>query len=128
MAILKWSTNYLTVIREENDPKFYGVHNAAGESNFLHFLKTLLNKQGFDMIKKRMWKDGNMTDDMKQYIRVRNPKAVKNGAPNIALHNYYWDVRGLEEDWNKGETTLEIIRDYWLNATDISDKALPQSN
>jgi len=35
MAKLIWAENHLTVIREESDPKFYGVKNAAGESNFL---------------------------------------------------------------------------------------------
>lgn len=121
MAKLIWNTNSLKVIREENDPKFYGVVNAAGESHFLHWLKNLLNAQGFDLVKTRMWKDGHMTSDIKQYLRVRSSAAVKKGAPNIALHNEYWDTRGLEEDWNKGATTIALIRDYFLDIEDTSE-------
>ena len=77
MAKLIWNTNSLKVIREENDPKFYGVVNAAGESHFLHWLKNLLNAQGFDLVKTRMWKDGHMTSDINKSPRVRTPAAEK---------------------------------------------------
>lgn len=129
MAKLIWAASSLTVVREEGDPKFYGVINAAGESKFLHWLKNLLNSQGFDLIKTRMWKDGHLTSDIKQYLRVRSPQAVKKGAPNIALHNEYWDIRGLEEDWNKGETTIALLRDYFINIPDTSEfaKQIPQN-
>lgn len=124
MAKLIWSKHYLKVIREDGDPKFYGVINAAGESNFLYWLKNLLNSKGFNLVKTRMWKDGHLTSDIKQYLRVRSPQAVRKGAPNIALHNEYWDIRGLEEDWNNGEVNIALIRDYYTKEVDKS-KLIP---
>lgn len=130
MAKLIWTSTSLTVIREEGDPKFYGVRNAAGESNFLYWLKNLLNSQGFNLVKTRMWKDGHLVDDMQQYLRTTSPAAVKKGAPNIYLHNGYWAIRGLEEDWNKeGKTRLSLTLDAFNNVEDISEwrKQFPQS-
>jgi len=54
----------ITAIREGGDPKFYGVQFARGESRLLHQIKIVLNNNGFDLIKKRMWKDGHLVDDL----------------------------------------------------------------
>lgn len=123
MAKLIWSDSHLTVIREEGDPKFYGVLHGKGESSFLYWLKNLLNSQGFDLVKTRMWKDGHLVSDLKQYLRVRSVYAVMKGAPNIALHNEYWDIRGLECDWNHGKVEIALIRDYYLYVSDMSEWA-----
>ena len=72
MKVTLNDNNCCTIEREPGDPKFYGVRNAAGESNLFHALKTKLNEMGFDMIKKRMWKDGHLVDDSQQYIRSRS--------------------------------------------------------
>lgn len=111
MPTLKWSETSLTVIREEGDPKFYGTANAKGESNFLHYLKGILNSQGHDLIKKRMWKDGHLVSDLQQYLRVRSKAAIKKGAPNIALYNDHFAINGLNDDWNEGKATLVIVQD-----------------
>jgi hypothetical protein len=97
------------VEREEGDPKFYGVAGAKGESNFLYWLKGILNKEphGLDLIKKRMWKDGHLVDDMQQYLRTRT---IKKGQPYIMLYNNHWAINGLEEDWNAGEAILTLER------------------
>jgi len=110
MPQITFAETYLTVKREEGDPKFYGVQNAAGESNFLYWLKNILNKQcGFDLIKKRMCKDGHLVDDMQQYLRTRSPKS---GGPKIAIYNSRWAIEGLEKPWNEfGEVTLSIELD-----------------
>lgn len=93
-----------TVTREAGDPKFTGVINAAGESRLLHHIKLELNKQGFDMIKKRMWKDGHLVDDMQQYIRSRK---IKPGA--FCIFNNQWAIRGAEEYLNEfGQVTLMV--------------------
>ena len=75
--ILEFKGNALIVKREPTDKKYYGNHNAAGESNLLHAIKNELNKQGYDLIKKRMWKDGHLVDDMQQYLRTRKKEQVK---------------------------------------------------
>jgi hypothetical protein len=106
MPKLTFTKTTLTVEREPGDPRFYGVQYAKGESNFLHFLKKLLNEQyGFDLIKKRMWKDGHMVDDMQQYLRTRKPTSK---GPKVMLWNTHWAINGLEEDWNQGKAVLSI--------------------
>lgn len=101
------------VTREETDPKYYGVRDAKGESNLLHAIKTQLNKEGYDLIKKRMWKDGHMVDDMKQYLRTRKKGA---GKADIMIHNTMWNVAGADYYFNQGECVLEVITDCF-NAT-----------
>ena len=96
--------NCCIVEREAGDKKFYGVRNAAGESAFLHTLKKELNKQGYDFIKKRMWKDGHMMDEIQQYLRER--KTVKGRM--LCIFNTFWMIRGANEDFNEGKVVLGV--------------------
>jgi hypothetical protein len=102
--------NTLRVTREEVDKKYYGVVNAAGESNFLHALKTHLNAKGFDLVKQRMWKDGHLMDEMQQYLRTRTEKSK---APHIYLYNGNWAVEGLEVAWNAGVVDVVVEFDVF---------------
>lgn len=118
--------------REPQDPKFYGVKNAKGESNLLHYIKTHLNNLIKNnqfiindgkikiyipniplFIKKRMWKDGNMVDDMQQYLRSAKPFFHNETQKNyeLALWNTHWAINGLEKDWNAGDCRLTM---EWL--------------
>ena len=111
MPEIIFSETYMKIKRLPNDPKFYGVGNAKGESNFLYFLKNILNKEyGYDLIKKRMWRDGHMVDDMQQYLRTRSPKSK--GA-KVAIYNPNWAVEGAEERWNEGEVTLAVMQNIF---------------
>jgi len=102
-VILNRKEQTCQVIREKGDRKFYGVYNAQGESKLLHAAKKELKKQGYDLIKKRMWKDGHLVDDIQQYIRTRK-------IPGFCIYNRRWSVRGAEEDYNsKGEVTLAVV-------------------
>lgn len=61
---------------EEKNPDPYGHPHETGwgngESRFLHHVKKALLSRGYDVLKKRMRKDGHYTDDVKQqYIRDR---------------------------------------------------------
>jgi len=67
---LNFDKCYCRVTKEQGDPKFSG-YNA--ESTFLYHVKKELIKQGYDMIKTRMCKDGNMTAELHQYVRSRYP-------------------------------------------------------
>lgn len=109
---LEFKNNCLTVTREENDPKYYGTQNGAGESKLFHAIKNELNKQGYDLIKKRMWKDGHLVDDMQQYLRTRKKGA---GKADIYIYNNYWAIKGANEDFNNGEVELSV--DYDVFAT-----------
>ena len=114
MAKLTWGTTYLEIEREEGDPKrFTNGGWGSGESAFLYWLKGLLNKQGHDLIKKRMWKDGHMVSDEQQYLRVRDKKAIKRGCPNIAVWNGRYALEDLAEEWNKyGIVTVFVEQDF----------------
>lgn len=102
---LIFSETTLTVIREENDPKYYGTLNGAGESKLLHAIKKELNKQGYDLIKKRMAKDGHLVDDMQQYLRTRKKGA---GIADIYIYSGFWAIEGANERFNRGEVVFNL--------------------
>ena len=100
---IKFCENGLLVTRESGDKKYYGTLNAAGESKFLHDLKNVLNKKGFDLGKIRMWKHHHMVDDLQQYLftKKRNSK-----TPHIYLYNKSFAICGLNDDFNAGEVLI----------------------
>lgn len=104
---IEFKTSAILVHRESGDCKFYGVVNAAGESNLLYAIKIKLNKLGFDLIKKRMHKDGHLVDDLQQYLRTRKPTG--NPETEIYLYNDHWAINGLEEDYNQGSCRLTMV-------------------
>lgn len=108
----------LVVTREQGDKKYYGVHHAMGESALLHDIKTELNKRGFDLIKKRMWKDGHLVDDLQQYLRTRS---VKSKSPHIYLSSFMWAMRGLNEDFNNGEVAIGITFDVFSQQSNCAE-------
>lgn len=100
------------VTAEPGDPKFYGIVNGAGESKLLHHIKKILNAQGFDLIKKRMWKDGHLMDDMQQYLRTRK----KSGDPlkDIYIWNGRWAIQGANDYLNQdGHVLLSVETDVF---------------
>jgi len=89
---------------EDGEPRIYG------ESRILYHIKKTLNAQGYDLIKKRMWKDGHLVDERQQYIRARKPT----GDPmkDIAIWNPGWVVKDIA--FNKdGRLVLEVIFNIW---------------
>lgn len=90
----------VTIRRDDNDPR------PSNESHLLYQIKRELQKQGFDVIKKRMWKDGHMVSDFCQYIRSRNVKA----PDAFMLWDSEYAVRDLAQDYRKrGFVTLTIV-------------------
>ena len=53
----------IVITKEKGDPKYRDGGYADGESTLLYNLKKHLNKMGYDLIKKRMHKDGHLVDD-----------------------------------------------------------------
>ena len=90
------------VTRQKGDPKYHGPVNGAGESRLLHAIKKALNAQGDDFIKKRMWKDGHIVDDLQQYLRMKSPVKGK----LLAIYNDQWAVTGANDLFNAGECVL----------------------
>ena len=102
---LLFNGDRLIVTREPGDTKIYGgIIGGRGESNLLHKIKVALIAMGYDVIKKRMHKDGHLVDELQQYIRSRNNKC----AGNFALHNGHWAVAGLDERWNE-DGVVELV-------------------
>ena len=91
---------HCTTTREEGDPKIYS------ESLLLYRVKQELIKQGYDVIKKRMWKDGHLVDDTQSYIRSR-----KDNKDSFAIWDTSYAIRFTYEDYNKdGELELTVER------------------
>jgi len=98
----------VTFIREDGDPKFYGMKHAKGEHALMAYLKKWLNARGFDFIKKRVQDDGHMVgDEYQPYLRCRakGKKQLKNSHP-FALISGFYALYGTNEDWNKGKVDL----------------------
>ena len=95
---LKFNNNKLVIERTDNK-KFYN------EGNLLHQVKKHLIKMGYDVIKKRMERDGHlMADETQQYIRDRQWK--------FAIYDNEYAIRLLHEDYNQvGKITLAV--QYW---------------
>lgn len=99
------------VQREKGDRGFYGRADTAwggGESNLLHHVKLKLNEQGYDLIKKRMHKDGHMVDDLQQYLRARNAKKLKPGDV-YCVHDGSYAIRDSAEDYNAWEAVYFVV-------------------
>ena len=87
------------IIKETGDKKFYS------EGTFLHHIKTELQKQGYDVIKKNMSKDGHMVSDSENYIRSR--KLTDDKGFMIYCGDY--QIRKNFEDFNnRGEVTFSV--------------------
>jgi len=83
----------VTVKKEQDDPIFRWSGWSDPESKFLYRVKLELQKQGYDCIKKRMWKDGHMVDDRQQYIRDRKD--------NWYIYNGNWSIYDAGEEFNE---------------------------
>ena len=97
------------VTKEQSDPQY--PHTAAGESRLLHHIKQALQAQGHDVIKKRMWRDGHLVDDLQQYIRTRKPPLEgKEDPAKFFIYDPGWNTRFGTEEFNKGELVLQVVR------------------
>lgn len=82
------------------------------DSALLHHLKKVLLAAGYDMIKKRMWKDGHMVDEHQQYVRSR-----KTGpAMSFAIWHGGYAINSACEGYNQRETRLDLV--WHLGAKD----------
>ncbi|MCK9462622.1 MAG: hypothetical protein M0R80_23635 [Proteobacteria bacterium] len=97
----------VTFVREAGDPTFYGIKHAKGEHALFYFIKKWLNERGFTFIKKCAQKDGCMVgDEFQPYLRWATMD-----APCICIISGFYALRGANEDWNKGEVTLNVHAD-----------------
>jgi hypothetical protein len=83
----------IKVIKQETDKKKYKKGYALPESGFLYDVMKELKKQGYDVLKKRMWKDGHLVDDDQQYIRERKG--------NFYIYNTQYALYDAGEEFNQ---------------------------
>lgn len=99
--------NTCIVTKEPNDRRFSRGSWSDAESNFLYQVKKELIKQGYDVIKKRMHKDGHLTDNYRQYIRTRKPSG--NPKKDIYVVNEDYCYYDAGEEFNKeGKVSLTV--------------------
>ena len=90
------------VTKTEGDPRFTSSNWSDDESVFLYHVKQELIKQGYDVIKKRMHKDGHLVANEKQYIRSR-----KLDENSFCIFNDRYDIVSAGAEFNKyGEFDL----------------------
>ncbi len=111
---IEFHSSHILVFREAGDKAYYGVMNAAGESALLYAIKKLLNSRGYDLIKKRMGKDGHLVDEMQQYLRTR--KLSGDPEKDIYIYNGFWAVEGAEIEYNHGCVRLNLVKNIFMGA------------
>lgn len=93
------------VTRESGDPKFRDGSWGSGESRLLYHAKQILNKGGYDFIKKRMWRDGHLVSTEQLYLREKKVY----GKRQLAIWNQSWQIAGANKDFNEeGKVILTV--------------------
>lgn len=96
------------VTKEPGDPTFRDGGWGTGESRLLYHVKQILNRRGYDFIKKRMVNDGLTFPGDQQYLRERKTK-----KRCLVIYNPNYDVEFANEPFNReGKVTLELCDIY----------------
>tara|TARA_Y100001936_G_scaffold25620_1_gene23642 strand:- start:8302 stop:8691 length:390 start_codon:yes stop_codon:yes gene_type:complete len=107
--------NFIKINREDITEKF------NNESTLLYHVKEELIKMGFDVIKKRMWKDGHlMGDDETQYIRERNHL--------FYIYDSEYERRLIHKDFNReGFIFLSLAINSFVGSTRKRNKFVQET-
>ncbi len=108
--------NSCYVYREPGDPIFRPKRSKSSwsapgwygaESRLLYGVQKILNGRGYDLLKKRMWKDGHMFGtDCSQYLRSRSLKNV----PSIYIYHANAALEIAAESFNVlGRVELDVV-------------------
>ena len=104
------------VYREQSDPVFRPNRSKhswsppgwyGAESRLLHNVQKILNGRGYDLLKKRMWRDGHMFgSEHSQYLRSRNIRAV----PSLYIYHADYALEVAAESFNVlGRVRLDVV-------------------
>lgn len=91
-------------IHRDGGPKIYS------DSSFWHKVKTELQKQGHDVIKKLMWKDGHLKDDNEYYVRSR-----KYLPDSFMISQTDFAIRSVYDDYNTDGVMSALVIDNSMN-------------
>jgi hypothetical protein len=110
----------LTLFREPADyrPR-RSVWNPDPLSTLLHWVKNALNARGFDLVKRRMWRDGHMYgDETLSYLRTRKPTSP---GPHVYVYDGDYAIRDAVRDWwVEGEIELLVEHDVYHRQPDCA--------
>lgn len=106
---LNFDNHVCEVTKEDGDPRFHRRGWSGAESTFLYHVKQELIKQGYDVIKKRMWKDGHLVDDTMEYIRSRDLTSTN----WIMIYNSDYAIRDAGETFNENGFYI-LTLDFYL--------------
>lgn len=79
----------------------------AAESRLLHHVQKILNRRGYGLLKRRMWRDGHLFGtEHTQYLRSRHLKAV----PSLYVYHADSALEVAAEDYNVlGRAELDVV-------------------
>jgi len=98
-------------ITKEAGDKRYTHGYAPPESGLLYDIRKALQAQGYDVLKKRMWRDGHLVDKSQQYIRTRKYYSNPNGFCVYNSMYAIWDAGEKFNSLQPGESLyLAVIR------------------
>ena len=84
---------YVTFWRDKDEKR------VKNESQMLYWLKLVLNKRGYNLIKKLMYKDGHMVDGLQHYLRARKITGTRLGQL-WAIHDPDYAIRDSAHQYN----------------------------
>ena len=91
----------------------YGSPKCYNDSRLWYAIcNELRNAFNFDVIKKLMWKDGNLVDQNQYYVRSRNMKELY----SFMIWDPYYQIRPMYKDYNRDECTVCI---YYPNVRKV---------
>lgn len=104
------------VYREPGDPVFRPNRNrnswsppgwCAAESRLLHHVQKTLDRRGYDLIKKRMGRDGHLFgSEYSQYLRSRNLRAI----PSLYVYHADCALEVAAENYNLlGRAAFDVV-------------------
>ena len=109
---LNLNQHFCKVTRDANDLYFRrgGYSDVGAESTFLYHVQQALKDQGYDVIKKRMWKDGHLVNEFQQYIRTRSGLSK---AGEFAIYNSRYAIENAGDAFNldKEYTFMVVLGD-----------------
>ena len=94
LVTLDFENKVCKVLKEKDDSKFRHSGWTSAESTFLYHVLQSLKSQGYNVMKKRMWKDGHLVCDHQQYIRT---KKISGG---FFIYNDEYSISDLGLEFN----------------------------
>ncbi|HBI37022.1 MAG TPA: hypothetical protein DDY71_05205 [Spirochaetia bacterium] len=105
---LNFDKGYCKVTREPGDKRItQSGYSGQHETTLFYGVKNELRKRGYDLIQKRMWKDGHMVSDHQNYLRTRT---WKGNEGEFCIYNPSWQTQDAGVVYNRnGKYFFELL-------------------